>query len=322
MISNEWKIVFLDAWTTSNGDLPWTPIARLGNFSAYDRTDAHLIGDRALDADIVIVNKFPVNRQTLACMPKVKYIVVAATGYNNIDGEAVEERGIPVSNVRDYSTDSVAQHVFSMLLAICNRSAYYDSEVKKGRWAEGPDFCFYDHSILPLAGKVMGIFGFGAIGRRVAEIAHAFGMKVLAVTRDLEKPRPDYVHYVPMNELLAQSDVISLHCALTPATERLIRAETIAGMKEGVILVNTGRGQLVDEGDVLDALGSGKISCAALDVLSVEPPSSGNRLWQHPNTFVTPHIAWAGKDARSRLIEGIAAHIALFQEGRVEQRVY
>jgi glycerate dehydrogenase len=322
MSAKEWNIVFLDAWTTSNGDLPWTPVERLGHFTAFDRTDARLMGDKALDADIVIVNKFPVNRQTLACMPKVKYIVVAATGYNNIDREAVEERGIPVSNVRDYSTDSVAQHVFSMLLAIFNRSEYYHHEVKKGRWAQVPDFCFYDHSIAPLAGKVMGIIGFGAIGRRVADIGHAFGMKVLAVTRDLEKPRPDYVHYVPMDELLAQSDIITLHCALTPATEHLIRAESIAGMKDGVVLVNTGRGQLLDEAAVLDALDNGKISCAALDVLSVEPPSAENRLWQHPKAFVTPHIAWAGRDARRRLLDGIAAHIAAFQQGQLEQRVY
>lgn len=316
------NIVFLDAWTTTHGDLSWEPVEKLGHFDFYDRTDPHIIGDKALDAEVVIVNKFPINQQTLACMPNVKYVIVAATGYNNIDRESVEARKIPVSNVRDYSTNSVAQHVFAMLLAIYNKAEHYNAEVKKGRWASSPDFCFYDHSILPLQGKTLGIIGYGAIGNKVAQIGHAFGMHVLATTRDMEKSHPDYVHLVSVQDVISQSDIITLHCALNAATEKLIREETISDMKEGIILINTGRGALLDESDVADALDSGKIAWAALDVLNQEPPALDNRLWGHPRALVTPHIAWAGLQSRQQLIQGIAAHIEAYQSGKIEHRVY
>lgn len=319
---NKPNIVFLDAWTTHHGDQDWTSLERLGNFVAYDRTDPQLIGDRALYADILIVNKFPVNDDTLQCMPNLKYIMVAATGYNNIDKEAVERRQIPVSNVRNYSTEGVAQHVFSMLLAMSNRVEYYNREVKSGRWAASPDFCFYDHSISAYAGKTMGIVGYGTIGARVAAIAQAFGMRVLATTRDMSKEKPSYVHFVHQEELFALSDVISLHCALTPETQYLVRKETIEGMKDGVIIINTGRGPLVDSGAVCEGLHAGKVGWLGIDVMEKEPPGAEDPLWGHPGVLVTPHIAWAGQESRKNLIAGLAENLSGFLEGKIIHRVY
>jgi glycerate dehydrogenase len=248
-------------------------------------------------------------------MEHVKYIVVAATGYNNIDVAAVKKRGIPVSNVSGYSIHSVAQHVFASIFALLNRHEYYDAEVKAGRWAKSPDFCFYDHTIFELFGKTMGIIGYGDIGRRVGDLALAFGMKVIVHTRDTTKPKPDSIAFVDLDTLLVESDFISLHCPLTVESNQMIRKENLQKMKPTAILINTGRGALINEMDLFYALDHGVIRAAALDVLSQEPPSLQNPLLNHPNCLVTPHIAWAGQDARKKLIQGIADNIKSYQDG-------
>ena len=309
------KIIFLDAYTNNPGDITFEPVSALGDFVAYDRTSMDQLGERVKNAEIVIVNKFRVDETSLAMMEHVKYIVVAATGYNNIDVAAVKKRGIPVSNVSGYSIHSVAQHVFASIFALLNRHEYYDAEVKAGRWAKSPDFCFYDHPIFELFGKTMGIIGYGDIGRRVGDLALAFGMKVIVHTRDTTKPKPDSIAFVDLDTLLVESDFISLHCPLTVETNQMIRKENLQKMKPTTILINTGRGALINEMDLFYALDHGVIRAAALDVLIQEPPSLQNPLLNHPNCLVTPHIAWAGQDARKKLIQGIADNIKSYQDG-------
>lgn len=309
------KIVFLDAYTNNPGDITFEPLSILGDFVAYDRTSMEELPDRVKHADIVIVNKFKVDEVSLALMENVKYIVVAATGYNNIDVSAVKKRGIPVSNVSGYSIHSVAQHVFASIFALLNRHEYYDAEVKAGRWAKAPDFCFYDQPIFELYGKTMGIVGYGDIGRRVGDLALTFGMKVIVHTRDTSKSKPDPIAFVDLDTLCADSDFVSLHCPLTEETNQLVRKENLRKMKPTAILINTGRGALVHEMDLFYALDHGTIQAAALDVLTQEPPALHNPLLNHPNCLVTPHIAWAGQDARKKLIQGIAENITSYLNG-------
>ncbi|MBK8518940.1 MAG: D-2-hydroxyacid dehydrogenase [Saprospiraceae bacterium] len=316
------NIVFLDAFTVNQGDLSFDIFSDIGEFVAYDRTNYNELQVRGSNANIAIVNKFPVNEDTLALMPNVRYISLAATGFNNIDIRAVKDRKIEVSNVGGYSKDSVAQHIFSCVLAWINRSQYYANEVRKGRWSEIDDFCFYDHSITELHGKTFGIIGLGNIGKRVAAIANGFGMKVIAKVRNDDQKKEAYITLVDEDQIFRYSDFISLHCPLTDDTAEIINSRNLAKMRSGALLINTGRGGLVDESDLLFALDSGQISGAILDVLSKEPPSIENRLINHPKCMITPHQAWASLESRQNLIEGIAENIRCWLAGQWVNRIY
>jgi glycerate dehydrogenase len=315
------KIVFLDAYTNNPGDISFDCISGLGQLDVYQRTEPSEVAERASDAEILIVNKFVINEEILGLLPNLKYIVVAATGYNNIDLESVRQRNIPVSNVRGYSTESVTQHVFASLLAIKNRIEYYDGQVKIGRWVNSPDFCFYDHPIQELDGLTMGILGYGTIGKRVGQVASAFGMNVIAHTRNTDQPTPDYLEFVDMETLFHKADVLSLHCPLMEETTQIINKVSLKKMKPTAILINTGRGGLINENDLFYALDHGIISGAALDVLVNEPPLIHNPLINHIRCIVTPHIAWASQNARKRLLDGIAENIRSYYNGQVINRV-
>lgn len=319
------EIVFLDAFTNNPGDLSFESISLLGNLKVYDRTEntnIELISERCVNAEIVIVNKFPVNEMTLTCMPDVKYIVVAATGYNNIDIESVKKRNIQVSNVKGYSSESVTQHIFASILTLLNKIEYYDHQVKNGRWSASLDFCFYDHSILELSGKTMGIFGYGNIGSRVGKVAHAFGMKIIATVTNKNKEKPDYVTFVDEEAIFRDSDFLSLHCPLTDATSGIINKSNLLRMKNNAILINTARGKLIEERDLFYALDHGLIAGAILDVLTHEPPSITNPLLNHSRCLITPHIAWAGQQSRKKLIEGIASNISAYCSGQWLNRIF
>ena len=311
------KIVILDGYCENPGDLSWDPIAKFGEIEVYDRTvdTAEAVIERLKDADILVGNKNTITGEIMDACPKLKFIAVQATGYNVIDVQAAKERGIPVSNVPTYGTAAVAQHAMALLLEITNRVGHHDSEVHAGRWQKGPDWCFWDYPLMELDGKTMGIIGFGKIGQQMGRLAKAFGMKVLAAgSRPTEEGRA-IADYVEMDELFAQSDVISLHCPLFPNTKGIICKENIAKMKDGVIIINSSRGPLIVEEDLAEALHSGKVSAAAMDVVAVEPMRDDNPLLGAPNCIITPHIAWAPKEARQRIMDTTAKNIEAFLKG-------
>ena len=311
------KIVILDGYCENPGDLSWDPIAKFGEIEVYDRTTdtAEAVIERLKDADILVGNKNTITGEIMDACPKLKFIAVQATGYNVIDVQAAKERGIPVSNVPTYGTAAVAQHAMALLLEITNRVGHHDSEVHAGRWQKGPDWCFWDYPLMELDGKTMGIIGFGKIGQQMGRLAKAFGMKVLAAgSRPTEEGRA-IAEYVEMDELFAQSDVISLHCPLFPNTKGIICKENIAKMKDGVIIINSSRGPLIVEEDLAEALHSGKVSAAAMDVVAVEPMRDDNPLLGAPNCIITPHIAWAPKEARQRIMDTTAKNIEAFLSG-------
>ncbi len=311
------KIVCLDGYCENPGDLSWEPVSRFGELTVYDRTpaDEKEIIRRIGDAEILIANKNNITASVLDACPGLKYITVLATGYNVVDVEACRQRGIPVSNVPTYGTDAVAQHTIGLLLEICHHIGHHDRAVKAGRWQEGPDWCFWDYPLIELAGKTMGIIGFGKIGQAVGLRAKAMGMKILAAgSRPTEEGR-EIAEYVDMDELFARSDVISLHCPLFPNTKDLVCRENIAKMKDGVILLNSSRGGLVVEQDLADALESGKVYAAAVDVVSAEPITAGNPLLTAKNCMITPHIAWAPKEARQRIMDTTGENIGAFLRG-------
>jgi glycerate dehydrogenase len=316
------KIVFLDARTTNPGDISFNAISSLGNFTAYEFTSHDELEQRAGDADIVIVNKFPVNQAALDVIRKCKYIVVAATGYNNIQMDAVQRAGICVSNVRGYSAYSVAQHVFASIFTWLNRQAYYHEEVRKGRWSQGVDFCFYDHTIQELEGMVMGIIGYGAIGSKVGALAHAMGMHVISVPGKSGTQLPSFVQPAQLNDVFSYADILTLHCPLNEETKEMVCTRTLSMMKKEAFLINTGRGGLVNEDDLYHALQHNIIAGAALDVLQEEPPAAGNLLINHPKCYVTPHQAWAGQNARIKLVDGIAANIKAYLTGNIMNQVF
>ena len=300
------KIVVLDGYTLNPGDLNWDALKSLGECKIYDRTsltdDAEIIS-RIGDAEIVLTNKVPLTKKILdAC--NIKYIGVFATGYNNIDIQAAKEKNIPVTNIPDYSTQAVAQFAFALLLEICNQVAHHSREVHEGRWANSPDFCFWDYSSIELAGKTIGIIGYGRIGQATAKIASAFGMKVIAFSpsRKIGTKLND-CSFVALDELFKTSDVIALHCILNSSTQGIICKENIAKMKDGVIIINNSRGGLVVEEDLRAALDSGKVLAAGVDVVSTEPIKADNPLLGTKNCFITPHISWASKDTRERLMK-------------------
>ncbi|MCH5242499.1 MAG: D-2-hydroxyacid dehydrogenase [Muribaculaceae bacterium] len=309
------KITVLDGHALNPGDLSWEDLAQLGQLVVYQRTDPADILTRAQDSEIVITNKTVLDAQTIASLPKLKYIGVLATGYNVIDVEEAHKRGIIVTNIPSYSTMSVAQRVFALLLTVTDRTEHYAIENRKGAWTNSVDFCWWDTSLTELASKKFGIIGMGNIGKAVAKIALAFDMEVLAYSSKKESELPIGVRKVSLNELYRDSDIISLHCPLTPATKDLINKDSISRMKDGVILINTGRGPLINEKDVAEALESGKIKAFCADVLSTEPPVSDNPLLTSPNSYITPHTAWATKEARTRLMNIAVSNVASFLTG-------
>ena len=310
------NIVILDAHTANPGDLSWAELERLGNVTVYDRTPAADTVTRCLDADIVLTNKVYLGRQEVERLPRLKYIGVLATGYNVVDIAAASQRGIVVTNVPAYSTDSVAQMVFAHLLTVTNRAEHYARQVRQGRWSASTDFCFWDSPLTELSGKTFGIVGLGHIGQQVARIAQGFGMHVVASTSKSAGQLPPGVGKAALGELFSLSDVLSLHCPLTIDTRHLVNARTLAMMKPSAILINTGRGPLVDECATAEALSQGRLAAYCADVLTEEPPRSGSPLMTCPNAFITPHIAWATLEARQRLIAVATDNVRAFLSGR------
>ena len=308
------KIVILDGYSANPGDLSWQELEQLGEVTVYERTNPTETVARAADAEIVLTNKVVINKDVLVQLPKLKYIGVLATGYNVVDIEAAYERGIVVTNVPAYSTESVAQMVFAHLLTVTNRTEHYAIQNRNGRWTENPDFCYWDFPHMELAGKTFGVVGLGNIGQRVAQIALAFGMKVKAMTSKTTLPAG--VEKVSLAELLAASDILSLHCPLTESTRHLINAETLRQMKPTAVLINTGRGPLIDDEAVAKALADGRLAAFCADVLTEEPPKADNPLLQQPNAFITPHIAWASKEARIRLLQVATNNVRAFIGGK------
>ena len=306
------RIVILDGYSANPGDLSWEGLEQLGTLTVYDRTSPSETVARAADADVVLTNKVIISSEVMAQLPQLKYIGVLATGYNVVDIAAAHERGITVTNVPAYSTESVAQMVFAHLLTVTNRTEYYAVQNRQGRWSKNSDFCYWDFPHMELAGKTFGIVGLGNIGRRVAQIALAFGMQVKALTSKTAEILPAGIEKVSLEELLATSDVLSLHCPLTERTRHLINVDTLQRMKSTAILINTGRGPLVDDQAVAGALADGRLAAFCADVLTEEPPKADNPLLRQPNAFITPHIAWASKEARIRLIQVATDNVRAF----------
>lgn len=315
------KIVVLDGYGLNPGDLTWSGLEALGELKVYDRTAPEELLERSKDADALITNKTVIAKEDMASLPKLRYIGVLATGYNVVDIDAAKERGIVVTNIPAYSTDSVAQMVFAHLLNITQRVGYYADENRRGRWTANADFCYWDTPLLELAGKKMGIVGFGHIGQATARIAQAFGMEVGVFTSKEQSALPVGMKKMELDELFASCDVVSLHCPLTPSTKEMVNAKRLNAMKANAILINTGRGPLVNEQDLADALNEGRIAAAGLDVLSVEPAAEGNPLLSARNCFITPHIAWATKEARIRLMNIAVHNLRSYQEGKVVNNV-
>lgn len=315
------NIVFLDAFTLNPfGNFDISELNSLGNVSIFDRTPTDLIIERAKDADVILTNKCPLNRQTINALPNLKYIGVVATGYNIVDVEAAKERGIIVANARGYSSASVAQLVFSLMLTFTNRTAEHAANIAE-TWTSSPDWCFYHNNFMDLEGKTLGIIGFGDIGKKVAQIGLGFGMKILGNRRNLTAETTINVEMVSQERIFSESDFISLHCPLTTDNQGLINKNTIALMKPTAYLINTSRGGLINEKDLADALNEGKIAGAGLDVLSVEPPSAQNPLLTAKNCVITPHIAWSSIEARTRLLKIVIENIRAFQNGKPQNVV-
>ncbi len=313
------KIVELDSFGVNPGDMSWEPLKQLGDLTLYDRTSEEDVVERAKDADMILVNKVNITREIIEQLPNLKYIGELATGYNNIDCAAAREHGIVVSNIPAYSTDSVAQHVFALLLNVTNHVDDFARQNRDLRWAHHPDFCYWDEPLHELCGKSFGIIGFGNIGSKVASIAHAMGMKVLAATSKAPEQLPEYVEKVDINSLYALSDVLSLHCPLVKegphANVHMINAETLSKMRPTAILINTGRGPLVDEAAMAEALQQKKIAAYCADVMAQEPPKADNPLFAQPHAFLTPHVAWATVEARQRLMEICIENVKAFLNG-------
>lgn len=309
------KIAVLDGYIANPGDLSWEPIASLGNTTIYDRTSPDEIIDRCIDCEAIFVNKVLIDSDIISRLPKLKFIGVMATGYNNVDVAAAKRRNIVVSNVPAYSTDAVAQSVFALLLEITNQTGAYSEKVRQGQWQNSPDFSFTLGPITELAGLTIGIYGLGNIGRRVADIACAFGMTVVSPTSQAQANLPSFIKKVSFDEFLASSDVVSINSPLTPENRHKFNAEAIGKMRRGVVIINTARGPLIDEQALADALQSGHVGAAGLDVLEQEPPRNGSPLINAPRCYITPHTAWQSSAARRRLIDICAANLAAFIAG-------
>ena len=309
------KICVLDGYSVNPGDLSWDELAKLGDLTVYDRSMPGEVAERAKDAEIVLVNKVVFRESDFRALPNLKLLVELATGYNNIDLEAAKKYSVAVANIPAYSTDSVAQMAFAHILNITHHVARYADEVREGKWTTCRDFCFWDAPLFELSGRVIGIIGLGHTGMATARIALAFGMKVLAKTSKPQSVLPKGIEAVSLDRLLAESDIVSLHCPLADDTRGIINRDAIAKMKKTAILINTGRGPLLVEDDVAEALNSGRIAAAGIDVLSKEPPREGNPLLSARNCYVTPHIAWATVEARTRLMAIAVENVRQFVAG-------
>ena len=311
------KIVILDGYTENPGDLSWDWLKEFGEYKVYDRTpyeDAEIIR-RIGDAEVVMTNKCPISAATMDACPNMKFITVLATGYNIVDYEYAKSKGIPVANVPTYGTAAVGQFAIALLLEICHHVAHHSQAVHEGRWEHCADWCFWDYPLIELDGKTMGIIGFGRIGQQTGRIAKALGMKILASgSRPTDSGR-EIAEYVELDELLAKSDVIALHCPLFPSTKGIINKDSIAKMKDGVIIINNSRGPLVVERDLADALNSGKVAAAGLDVVSTEPINGDNPLLTAKNCLITPHISWAPKEARQRIMDITEGNLRAYLSG-------
>ena len=311
------KLVVTDGYTINPGDLSWDPLKEFGELVVFDRSprDEEEMIRRIGDADILVANKAKVSRRVIDACPNLKFITIQAAGYDVIDYEYAREKGIPLSNVPDYGSAAVAQYAIALLLEICGRVGHHAEAVRQGRWAESGEWCFWDYPMIELAGKTMGIIGFGRIGQHVGKMARALGMDVIAFNRSRKPEGALIADYVELDELLRRSDVISLHCPLFPETREIINKNTIAKMKDGVIILNNSRGALVAEQDLADALNSGKVCAAGLDVVSAEPIREDNPLLHAKNCIITPHISWASIESRRRIIESTAGNIRAWLAG-------
>lgn len=312
------KIVNLDSYALNPGDLDWSPLKELGDCTFYDRTpvnDDNEILKRIGDAEIVLTNKTPLDEHVISTAPNLKYIGVTATGYNVIDTEAATKANIPVTNIPTYGTDAVAQFTFALLLEITSHVGLHNQLVHDGRWSSNPDFTFWVKPLMELQGKTLGLIGFGSIAKKVAEIGHAFSMNIIFYNHRPKKDLPNYVKQVDLEELYQQSDIISLHVPQTPETTEMIDQEAISQMKDGVILINTARGGLISEKDVADALNGGKIAAAGVDVVQKEPIPADSPLLSAKNCYITPHIAWAPRETRNRLLGIVVDNLQTFLNG-------
>ena len=315
------KIIVLDGYGLNPGDLTWKGFEELGELTVYDRTSPSELLERAAGAEALVTNKTLITSENMDALPDLKYIGVLATGYNVVDIDAAKARGIVVTNIPAYSTASVAQMVFAHILNITQRVGYYADENKQGRWTKNADFCYWDTRLVELQGKKMGIVGFGNIGQATARIAQAFGMEVCVYSSKPQFTLPSGIKKMELDELFAECDVVSLHCPLTPDTKEMVNANRLSKMKPNAILINTGRGPLINEQDLADALNEGKIAAAGLDVLSVEPSVEGNPLLGARNCFITPHIAWATLEARTRLMDIAVQNLKSYQKGQIVNNV-
>lgn len=309
------KITVLDGYTLNPGDLSWAGLEKLGECTIYDRTDPADIIDRAKEAEIVLTNKTVMNRETLSNLPKLKYVGILATGVNVVDTEFAKERGIVVTNVRNYTGRSAAQMVFGFILELTHRIGHHSQTVSQNKWSESKDFCYWDYPLIELDGKTIGIVGYGGIGKNVAEIAAAFGMTVMVNTRTIPDPAPFSIEFCDLDTIFDRCDVISLHCPLTKQTEGFINTERLKQMKNSAYLINISRGQLIVEQDLADALNRGLIAGAGLDVLAIEPADPNCPLLNAKNCFITPHFAWATHESRSRLLNTAVSHLEAFIKG-------
>jgi glycerate dehydrogenase len=313
------KIVILDGYRENPGDLSWEGLERFGELTVYDRTsltDPQESINRIGSAEIVITNKTPVPKAVLDACPNIKYIGVLATGYNIVDVVAAKEKGVPVCNIPTYGTDAVGQFAIALLLEICHHVGHHSNAVSAGRWESNADWCFWDYPLIELAGKTMGIIGFGRIGQTTGRIGKAMGMNIVAFDERPNNSGKEIAKYVTLDELLAKADIISLHCPLFPATEGIINKNSISRMKDGVIILNNSRGQLIIEQDLADALNSGKVYAAGLDVVSNEPIKGDNPLLEAKNCIITPHISWAPKESRQRLMDITVENLRAFVNGQ------
>lgn len=310
------KIVVLDGYGVNPGDLSWEKLEELGELTVYERTAPEEVLTRTEEAEIVLTNKVVLSAEILCKLPKLKYIGVLATGYNVVDTEAARAQGVAVTNIPAYSTDSVVQMTFAHILNITNRVAHYARENREGKWARSKDFCYWDTPLLELSGLTLGVVGLGNIGMKVARVARTLGMEVYAATSKSSSSLPEGIQKTTFKGLLGVCDILTLHCPLTPDTRELVNAKTLGMMKRGAVVINTGRGPLVNENDVAEALRSGQLAAYGADVMCQEPPREDNPLLAEPNAFITPHVAWATIDARRRLMKIAADNIKAFVEGK------
>lgn len=318
------KIVVLDGYTENPGDLSWAGLEALGEVTVYDRTsyvDAPIIAERIGDAEVVVMNKTPISKATIDACPNIKMIAVLATGYNVVDYNYAKEKGIPVCNVPTYGTASVSQFSIALLLEICHHIGHHSESVHAGNWASNKDWCYWDYPLIELEGKTIGIIGFGRIGQAEGRTAKALGMNVLAYDLYPNESGKAIGEYVDLDTLFAKADVITLHCNLTPENTGMINKASIAKMKDGVILINNARGQLIDEQDVADALNSGKIAAAGLDVVYTEPIKADNPLLKAKNCIITPHISWAPKESRQRIMDITVDNVKAYLDGKPQNVV-